>query len=407
MSRSMGKPTICICENKDADQLRGNREADQRLYFHYTDNTVSPLSKSKISSFYPAPVTVQAGLYQTWSETQIVGFLMHRLICCYLGVTFKYTGSLTHTSMLLMEKAKKALFKIKNTIGLDNSCNLLEKLFDNLVVPVMLYCSEIWGISSPVNDTTPYEHLHLKFIKEILGVHSKASNDACRAELNRLPLRYKILNSACTYWNHLWSSPNSLVCKVVEQSKSNNGWFSQMGCIFNSLGLSYLSDTSNVSLRKQFSVKQRIIDIHIQEQNMRLRNSKKLNTLMKFYKSNSRPSYVDILKNKNERAMLSKMRVSAHKLAIESGRYTRIKTPKRERLCTVCNSGEIEDEEHFLLNCNAYTSIRHVFLTKLVNMNINQCLDLKIILDNNNYYILKQSANFIDNCFKQRENVIS
>ena len=66
--------------------------------------------------------------------------------------------------------------------------------------------------------------------------------------------------------------------------------------------------------------------------------------------------------------MLSKMRVSAHKLAIESGRYTRIKTPKRERLCTVCNSGEIEDEEpreeHFLLNCNAYTSIRHVFFDK-------------------------------------------
>ena len=24
----MGKPTICIGENKDADQLRGNREAD-------------------------------------------------------------------------------------------------------------------------------------------------------------------------------------------------------------------------------------------------------------------------------------------------------------------------------------------------------------------------------------------
>ena len=31
MSRLMRKPTICVCENKDADQLRGNREADQRL----------------------------------------------------------------------------------------------------------------------------------------------------------------------------------------------------------------------------------------------------------------------------------------------------------------------------------------------------------------------------------------
>ena len=27
----MRKPGFCICENKDADQLRGNHEADQRL----------------------------------------------------------------------------------------------------------------------------------------------------------------------------------------------------------------------------------------------------------------------------------------------------------------------------------------------------------------------------------------
>ena len=39
-----------ICKNKDADQLRGNREADQRLFFRYTDSTIPLLSKSKISS---------------------------------------------------------------------------------------------------------------------------------------------------------------------------------------------------------------------------------------------------------------------------------------------------------------------------------------------------------------------
>ena len=29
----MRKPAFCICENKDADQLRSNREADQQLCF--------------------------------------------------------------------------------------------------------------------------------------------------------------------------------------------------------------------------------------------------------------------------------------------------------------------------------------------------------------------------------------
>ena len=42
----MGKPTICIGENKDADQLPDNREADQRLRFRYTNRTIPLLLKS-------------------------------------------------------------------------------------------------------------------------------------------------------------------------------------------------------------------------------------------------------------------------------------------------------------------------------------------------------------------------
>ena len=44
----MRKPAFCICENKDADQLRGNREANQRLCFRYTDSTIPLLSKSEM-----------------------------------------------------------------------------------------------------------------------------------------------------------------------------------------------------------------------------------------------------------------------------------------------------------------------------------------------------------------------
>ena len=50
MSRIVRKPAFCICENKDADQLRGNREADQRLCFRYIDSTIPLLFISEISS---------------------------------------------------------------------------------------------------------------------------------------------------------------------------------------------------------------------------------------------------------------------------------------------------------------------------------------------------------------------
>ena len=90
MSRVVRKPAFFICENKDADQLRGNREADQRLCFRYIDSTIPLLSKSEISSLYTSSVAVQPGLCQTWSQTPKTGFLRTRLICKKIVFYSKY-----------------------------------------------------------------------------------------------------------------------------------------------------------------------------------------------------------------------------------------------------------------------------------------------------------------------------
>ena len=71
---------LCLCENKGADQLHSNCEADQRLCFRYMDSTISRLFKSEISSFYPSSVAAQANLCQTWLKTPKTGFLVSRLI---------------------------------------------------------------------------------------------------------------------------------------------------------------------------------------------------------------------------------------------------------------------------------------------------------------------------------------
>ena len=84
----MRKPDFCICENKDADQLRGNREADQRLCFRYKDSTISLLPKSEISSLQLSSGTVQPCLCRTWSETPKTGFLRTRLKLLKLSLNF-------------------------------------------------------------------------------------------------------------------------------------------------------------------------------------------------------------------------------------------------------------------------------------------------------------------------------
>ena len=50
MSSDVRKPVFCICENKDAEQLRSNCAADQRLCFRYIDSVIPLLSKFEISS---------------------------------------------------------------------------------------------------------------------------------------------------------------------------------------------------------------------------------------------------------------------------------------------------------------------------------------------------------------------
>ena len=48
MSPVMRKPFFCICQNKDADQLHCNPEADQSLSFHFIVSTIPLLPKYKI-----------------------------------------------------------------------------------------------------------------------------------------------------------------------------------------------------------------------------------------------------------------------------------------------------------------------------------------------------------------------
>ena len=56
-------------------------------------------------------------------------------------------------------------------------------------------------------------------------------------------------------------------------------------------------------------------------------------------------------------------------LAIEKGRYSNV--PKSERYCLACNNHVLEDEEHFLLQCQAYSILRENLRNNLQRHLIN------------------------------------
>lgn len=58
---------------------------------------------------------------------------------------------------------------------------------------------------------------------------------------------------------------------------------------------------------------------------------------------------------------LSRSRLSAQQIRIETGRYGKQRTERNIPFCTICNSGDIEDKYNFVIICPIYREIRRQY----------------------------------------------
>ena len=101
-------------------------------------------------------------------------------------------------------------------------------------------------------------------------------------------------------------------------------------------------------------------DIYHQESFAQITDPKsKLRTYALIKENIGKENYLNQIKNTKHRQMLSKFRLSTHKLMIEKGRH--LKLPLEERTCPVCHTG-VEDEIHFLVKCDYYATLRKPLL---------------------------------------------
>ncbi len=110
----------------------------------------------------------------------------------------------------------------------------------------------------------------------------------------------------------------------------------------------------------------------------------KLRTFKNFKDEYKFENYLTTSRNLNYASSLFRFRISSHNLRIETGRYTRPKTPENERKCLYCLTQAIETESHFLLNCDLYTSKRE----ELLNTVIIIISDIIILANNENFITL-------------------
>ena len=95
-------------------------------------------------------------------------------------------------------------------------------LFDSLVLPILECGSEIWADSKVVTDK--FELLHLRYLKQLLGVKKSTSNLGVYGELGITPLFMRRKLKIIYFWLRIESSSeNPLQTEMYNYLLSNNG----------------------------------------------------------------------------------------------------------------------------------------------------------------------------------------
>ena len=346
----------------------------------------------------------------------------------YLGIVFTTSGSFSAAIESLCNKSQKAIFTIIKSNYRIISLKSLLKIFDCVIKPILLYGAEVYGcglvkldkLYLKTNDTKVFENNKLekvcnKFYRFILGVHSKASNIGIKGELGRYPVLIDSIASNIRYWNKIVTErdKNSIVynCYLynfeVDQS-GGNSWVTPIRTLHEKLNLNSLWENhGTIQIKRVVDyIKQQLHHLYEFTWNNELygHENNKLRFYRKYKKDFKQEDYFSYNSNFAQRCNLTKLRISAHSLAIEKGRYQGLTI--EQRTCRSCPT-EIEDEKHFLLHCPMYNDIRNDLCSQIESVNphfnnLNENEKLKLLIDPKEKTYFYAILKFLDKAFELR-----
>ena len=296
------------------------------------------------------------------------------------------------------------------------------RLFDSLVTPILTYNAEVWFpttyclpekfhmediFNNSISGQCEYEKTHIKFCRQILGVHKKSMILPTLGELGRYPLSIEILGRIITFWIHILDSKENSylhsLYKDLYDGDENNKWIKLVELVLKRLGMNHVwinQSTLNVK-RLKHTVTKKLEDLYELFWKKQKENTSKLGYYNQITEKYELQPYLKIKMNKKYINAMCKLRISAHDLMIERGRYTNIK--RQDRLCTYCK--EIEDEKHFLDKCVLYNELRDDILkTRMILECADSCNSLsEIMMQKKNG---KQIAKFTFEAFQVRSSKV-
>ncbi len=344
----------------------------------------------------------------------------------YLGVVISSSGSFHSGINDLSSKALKCSFLLKRKLlqNLNVPVDIYLNCFDTLVKPVLLYCSEVWG-QELVHDRKDFnidlvdkncepERIHLKFCKSILRMPATTSNVAVRSELGRMPIMLTILSNISKYYMRLTKMPESRLVKQILIATANQK-FSLKDIahkVTKDIGVD-LNEHKKYSL-KHFnnSIKSQLLFSYEDDWFTYLSSPKgktgggnKLRVYQTFKRKNEIEPYLSLIENSSDCANLTRLRISAHHLRIERGRYERVNgqtVPENERICLYCNMNAVENEFHMVIKCPLYEHLRTPILKNLKLDNIPEKQVFHTLMSAKTKEIATEFSRYVSECFNLR-----
>jgi len=343
--------------------------------------------KTKVVVF--AKKVPKVAIYFTCGEHTIESVAQYK----YLGVIFQNNGHFDEARSHLAKQAYKAAHTLKRAFCKQAiNSSIVTKLFDSLVTPILTYGAEVWFTSSfnykghcPESKltnlfstclTNKYDHekIHLRFCRQILGVHRKSTILPVLAELGRFPITFNIITQTISFWLHIIGSDSNSYKKLIYQSTNYVNQSPQNDFVqqtLETLDLRHVWQNQGT-----FSVNKlkHVVLEKLKNYYTKFWQSRKYSTSkLKFYDSVTKninykqATYLDKNIPFKHRQALAKLRISAHDLAIERGRYENIR--EENRLCNTCQT--VENEVHFLNDCIKHTLHRKTLLAKVLSIDNN------------------------------------
>ena len=149
-----------------------------------------------------------------------------------------------------------------------------------------------------------------------------------------------------------------------------------------------------------------MIDVFHQSWTAEIERSQVLTLYEEIKVSISYEHYLYLCHNRSCLKVLTQLRLSAHSLCIQTGRYGRNRSERQDRLCNICDSGDVEDEFHFILKCKIYMIVRRRYIDAFYYKRASM-FKLCQLFKSTDKFVLNNLACYIKCAMKIRSNLIN